>query len=273
MIKNEFVVMSLVIFLSACTDMPTDPKQSMPDTWDLVFVSASNGWLVPEKYAALIEEDQSVTVNIYDLTIGGLSAGEVLDSFEDEGRLAQRIHHETADFEDPLDLFANAEVIVISIFDEGDSVPADVEDAWLCLAPPPGSYVESCDMVDYEPYFDDIRAILDRLFDLRAGQPTIVRAFDLYGRPAWWQADDPGVYEACSTCWITYVESYAAVLAEYNIPVAPVHQVWSEPDYQGDPEDKGFIGFDYEHPSHDGAQSMAQLLHELGYTITEPPSP
>ena len=53
--------------------------------WDLVLLSDSSGWGVADRYAAHIEEDLDVTVNVRDLAADSLGAGSVLAALRGEG--------------------------------------------------------------------------------------------------------------------------------------------------------------------------------------------
>ena len=55
--------------------------------WDLVYVSDSTGWGVANKYAARIETDLGVRIEVHDLWGGGLPLLNVLESLRGERSL------------------------------------------------------------------------------------------------------------------------------------------------------------------------------------------
>jgi hypothetical protein len=64
---------------------PTTSSVGEKDEWDLVFFSDSSGWHVSDRYAAHIEQDLDVVVEVHDLAASGLSAGSVLSALRGEG--------------------------------------------------------------------------------------------------------------------------------------------------------------------------------------------
>jgi hypothetical protein len=54
------------------------------------------------------------------------------------------------------------------------------------------------------------------------------------------------------------------VAESHNIPQAPLVEAFNGANWEGDPEDKGYIELNYE-PNEVGAEVIAQLLRELGY--------
>lgn len=59
-----------------------------------------------------------------------------------------------------------------------------------------------------------------------------------------------------------YLEETAA---KYGIPVAQVYDEFMGSDGTDDPQDRGLVSTDQRHPTKDGAQLIAEMLHDLGY--------
>jgi lysophospholipase L1-like esterase len=59
-----------------------------------------------------------------------------------------------------------------------------------------------------------------------------------------------------------YLEETAA---RYGIPVAQVYDEFMGPDGTDDPQDRGLVMTDQRHPTKEGAQLIAEMLHDLGY--------
>lgn len=66
------------------TDQPEDNASDLLalEEWDLLWISDSSGWGVAEIYAAYIEEDTGIPVNVYDYWAVSLSAGTIVDILE-----------------------------------------------------------------------------------------------------------------------------------------------------------------------------------------------
>ena len=81
--------------------------------WDLVYISDSLGsGGVPAEYAALIERDLGVTVEVHDLWTGGLTARTILEKLrgKDDGFLTSS----GSGRHNLLELISEAEVIVVA---------------------------------------------------------------------------------------------------------------------------------------------------------------
>lgn len=74
-------------------------------------------------------------------------------------------------------------------------------------------------------YAGQLRAIFDRIFELRAGQPTIM----------------------------------------YDVTIASIDGLFNGPGHHEDPVDKGWIGPDGVHPSEAGTAAQVDFLDSLGY--------
>lgn len=258
--RTGLIVLVLVFILpilAACSPKPAPNPLMELESWDLVFISPSNGWGVADAYAAMIEEDTGIPVVVHDLSTGTLSAGMVLDGMDGGGNQLS--------LKSLPDLLPEAEVVVISMLDPRDSVDPNAEGNWNCLGPT--NFVDECPAEPLKPFYDDMSTIFTRVFEARDGQPTIVRAFDIYSFPGDWKRD--GVYEDCLTCWRDMMlAGFYEVTASYNIPTAHVFEAWSAPDFSSNP-DEGLFS-DGTHPNEAGAKAEAQLLRELGYEPTEP---
>lgn len=255
----RFAALLVALFvLSACS---REPSLLEMDEWDLVWISDSSGWDVAEVYAAMIEEDTGIKVNVHDNWIGGLPAARVLHALQGEP---------TASFtlERLADEISEAEVIVFygnpsESWDEGN--PAD----WVCTSSVGKNYVNNCETDTFQTYVHDLEAIYSIIFELRDGQPTIVRAYDAYN-PLIALFKEQGVYEDCKACWANYNAAIHQAAASKNIPVAEVARAWNGQDWEQDPVGMGYTK-DGEHPNEEGARVIAEALRALGYEPVEEP--
>ncbi len=247
MIRNDnkfYIILVLFLavgfYLTACSPGLEPVPKSQPtaqiiplddlDEWDLVWISDSSGSGATQIYARMIEEDTGKKVNLSDNWIGSLPAGAVLNALQ--GKPTSNMKLKTL-----ADQLRKAEVIVFygnpneSI---NESNPGDSN----CLAPGL-KYVNSCSPEEFSVYVSDLESIYQLIFDLRSGQPTILRAFDAYN-PIINQLRDQGVYQECKQCWGLYNDAIRQGAQKYNIPVALVSEAWNGPEWDQDPNDLGY---------------------------------
>lgn len=247
----------LITFIAGCA-----PEPSMLDMeeWDLVWISDSTGWDVAEVYAAMVEQDTGVKVNVYDNWIGGLSAGDVLHGLQGTPTPSMQLERNA-------DEIREAELIVFygnPIASWGEENPAD----WVCTSSVGMNYVSNCELETFEQYIADLEAIYEIIFELRAGQPTIVRAYDAYN-PLIARFKEQGVYEDCKACWANYNAAIHQAAETYSVPVAQVAEAWNGPDWNQDPVALGYTK-DGEHPNEEGARVIAEAIRVLGYDPVSP---
>jgi hypothetical protein len=230
------------------------------EEWDLVWISDSSGWDVAPIYASMIEEDTGIKVNVIDNWMGGLSAGYVYTVLKGEPTPNATLEHLGEQIKD-------AEVIVFyanpdESWEEGN--PAD----WMCTSSTTPNYVNNCDMETFDPYIQHLEEIYQMIFELRNGQPTIVRAFDAYN-PLIARFKEQGAYEDCKACWANYNAAIHQAAASYNVPIAAVAEAWNGPNWDQDPKANGYTK-DGIHPNEVGATVIAQALRDLGYDPVTP---
>ena len=253
----------VLIFLTASlllTSCSSKPSLQEMDEWDLVWISDSSGWDVAEIYASMVEEDTGKKVNVMDNWMGGLSAGYVYTVLKGEPTPNATLEHLG-------ELIKEAEIVVFyanpeESWEEGN--PAD----WMCVSSISLNYVNNCDMETFDTYIQHLEGIYQLIFELRDGQPTIVRAYDAYN-PLIARFQEQGAYEDCKACWANYNAAIHQAAASYNIPVAGVAEAWNGPNWDQDPQAMGYTK-DSEHPNEVGATIIAQALRELGYEPVVP---
>jgi hypothetical protein len=243
--------------LSACSSQSSGmPAAALDDleSWDLLWITDTMGINVPHRFAAMIEEDTGKSVTVDIVHDSSLDIDEVLNALttgeSDNFKLSQLA-----------DLIPDAEIIVFWAFPSEFYEPDNPFD-WKCHPHEP-FYVDSCSAEDFDSYRESLSQVYQRFFELRAGQSTIVRTIDAASiRVAEWKAS--GVYEACRECWGYLDDAMRDVAESFNIPQAPLVEAFNGANWEGDPEDKGYIRLNFE-PNEVGAEVIAQLLRELGY--------
>jgi hypothetical protein len=125
---------------------------------------------------------------------------------------------------------------------------------------------------DFALYRDVLRSIYDAVVELRDGQPTIVRAIDLYNPVlADWRA--AGIDAECTAAWETWSEVIRVTAAEYGVPTVSMYDALNGPDHQQDPRLAGYISMDGEHTSGEGRVVQVEALHALGYAPVRAEAP
>jgi lysophospholipase L1-like esterase len=262
----------LVVMATACGSAQATPTPTAePGTptvepvvkkaeWDLVLFSDSSGWGVADRYAAHIEEDLDVTVNVRDLAADSLGAGSVLAALRGEGG-------PYPSSVDVADLVREAEVVVVfgnPLESISESRPGD----WNCVSRT-APYVRDCAAETFDAYRADLGAIYEEILNLRGDDPVLIRAFDAYS-PLYSVYREQGVYDECLGCWENYNQAIHQAAMAHNVPVAYVFDAFNGPDHDEDPRDKGYIRDDGVHTTAAGRQVIAGLLRELGYEPTLP---
>lgn len=258
--KSRITLLSLLTTVLLLTSCSSQPSLLEMEEWDLVWISDSSGWDVAQIYAKMIEEDTGIKVNVIDNWKGGLSAGYVYTVLKGEPTPNATLEHLGEQIKE-------AEVVVFYGNPEEsweESNPAD----WMCVSSLTQNYVNNCDMETFDTYIQQLEGIYQIIFELREGQPTIVRAYDAYN-PLIARFKEQGVYEDCKACWANYNAAIHQAAASYNVPVAAVAEAWNGPDWEQDPKAMGYTK-DGEHPNEVGATIIAQALCDLGYDPVTP---
>ena len=118
---------------------------------------------------------------------------------------------------------------------------------------------QACIPVGFEKFTADLSAIWAIIIELRAGQPTILRATDIYNPlVAEWKRCD--IFTACDTCWGNMSDAARKAAEIYNIPFLSRYDTFDGQDHSEDPREKGYIRDDGEHPNEAASQFTAELL-------------
>jgi hypothetical protein len=247
----------------ALEDSAASPGPSgMPQTeWHLVVIGDSSLGKLGRAFASQIQKDVGVQVVLYSNVVPELSAGRILGALEMDDPPLQSWEEELAE------ALRQAEVVVIFL-NPLESIdpdhPLDHAGCFEYRAP------ESCSPESYEAYTAHMKAIWARILELRAGQPTILRALDTFvPLVAPWK--ESGVFEACTACFENESEAARQAAEAYGIPFLSRYDAFNGADHSEDPREKGYIVSDGVHPSDLAAQYTAQLLSEMGYEPVSPP--
>ena len=221
-------------------------------TWDVVILGHSFVADVAEPYAEHVAEANDVEVVLHnewrpDLSVKSLS--EVL----------------AADLETFgwVDLVREAEVVVYHANPFGLIPEGQIEHCGTGG----GTIKEShCDG-EWDAYRAALEQIAVDIKRLRDGQPTIIRTIQVYS-PGVGKWEEAGVYDDCMACDTYAREAEQAAADAQGVLIASAWDEFNGPDHTEDPVEKGYIADDGYHPSAEGAQAIADLLHDLGYEPT-----
>jgi predicted dienelactone hydrolase len=241
---------------------PSESAQ-MPETeWHLVVIGDSSLGGLGKAFASRIEGGEGVQVVLHNHVLGGLSAGRVLRALQAETPPAQSWDEELAS-----DL-RQADVVVV-FANPVDSVdperPLDLDGCFVNRA------LASCGPDSFAQYTADLKAIWARILELRAGQPTVLRATDIYN-PLVSPWNEAGVFDTCTECWENMSQAARLAAEAYNIPFLSRYDAFDGTDHDEDPREKGYIHADGEHPTELASQFTAELLSQMGYEPVSPPA-
>ena len=229
-----------------------------PDAvWQLVVIGDSSLWGLGEALVQQIEKDVGVKVTLYDVSLGWLSAGRVLKALEDGKDPDLKLKNLSG-------WLAEAEMVVMWTNPEDSfdpEYPFEIDGCFI--SKPPGEYSAQ----GLDRFSSDLAAIWARIFELRQGQPVILRAVDFYTPfVAPWQEN--GVFEACTECWEILSAAVRKASEMQGVPFLSRLDAFNGPAHDEDPRAKGLIDADGQHPSPQAAELTAQLLGEMEYEPT-----
>jgi hypothetical protein len=269
--KITLLALAVSLTLAACASPPASPPASPtprpelptgPDaTWDVVVIGDSSMWELADALVDQVEEDVGVKAVPHDYALGGLSAGQVLQALESEEPPERlRLSSLRQDLE-------GAAVVVMFTNPEDSNNPENPMDFGQCFA---AQEPRRCPPESFEKYRADLEAIWEHALELRAGQPVILFATDLYVPlvPRW---KEKGVFEACTACWETFSDAIRLAAEAHDIPFISRYDVFNGPNHDEDPDGKGYLSYDGIHPTELAAEVTADLLSEVGYEPVTPP--
>lgn len=239
-------------------EMPTGPGVE----WYLVVISESSGWGLGKAYASQIEKDEGVKVTLDDFAIGDLSAVDVLGVLQTGTSSIPKL--------EPLPAaLRNADVVVLFPSPMGsihDETLLNIRRCFGNIAETP----EPCSSNGFDDYTADLEAIWAKVFELRSGKPTILRALD-YTSPFVSRWIKNGAFDACTVCWECISDAARRAADTFHIPFLSRYDVYNGADHDLDAKQQGYIGGDDIHPNDLAQQHTAELLSDLGYGPVTPP--
>ncbi len=227
--------------------------------WRLVIISESTGWGLGTAFAKQIEKDVGVKVVVDSFAIGNLSAGEVLQVLQTGKGFSPHLEELPA-------ALKRADVVVMfasPMLSLDAATTNNIESCFSGLAP------TRCDPKNFEGYTAHLKGIWAKVIELRAGQPTILRAIDV-ASPFVKNWKRSQTFDACTVCWQGISDSVRQAAEAYHIPFVSRYDAFNGPKHDQDPAENGYIGGDGIHPSNKADQITSEMLARLGYEPTLP---
>jgi hypothetical protein len=186
------------------TTLPTTtPSTTTSEPWDLVSISDSFGYGLAATWANRIEEAEGVEVRAHEHAIVSLSLIQARQMVRDRETIREEI--------------ADAEIIFVSGNPDG-SIPDDMGTC-ASASPFPRDPPEHNTPADFAPLGDVLRDILDEIFELRAGQSTVIRVADYFASPiADWR--EAAIEAECTAGWEAWSGVIREVADEYGVGMA-----------------------------------------------------
>lgn len=124
---------------------------------------------------------------------------------------------------------------------------------------------------DWQPLRDAMDQIYAEIWKLRDGQPTILRAYDIYnGFLAPWI--EVGVEEECTANWEVQTQVVREAAEANGAGFVSLFGIFNGPNHDEDPREKGWMAEDGFHAGEAGLDVVAEALTALGFELSEPPS-
>jgi hypothetical protein len=191
---NLRCVVALLILLTGCVPANTHIATQMPAgpgaAWNLVVIGDSSMWEHGKAVAVQINKDLGVQVVLHDFALPTLRASSVLEALKTGKSPNARL-------EQLPKAVKEAQMIVMFANPLGSINPEKTLDLDGCFAVSPP---KACDVEAFDQYSADLKDIWGEIIKLRAGQPTILRATDIYNPlvDTWIQNN---IFDSCNTCW------------------------------------------------------------------------
>lgn len=221
--------------------------------WNIVVVGDSSLWGLGDALKTKIEKDFHVNADLYDCTLGGLPAKQVVNALEtgkSENMWLEKLSKEI-EYAEVIVIFANP---LESI---NPNSPLNIDGCFVSTQP------RDCPTEAFSQYKTDLKGIWEKVIQLRKGKPTLIFATDIYNPLIeMWQEND--IFEACTVCWENISLAAREAAEEMGIPFYSRFDSFNGNKHTEDPQEKGFIKEDGEHPTDLAGAFTADELFKPG---------
>jgi hypothetical protein len=254
--SRAVVVTGLLVAVTACGGGGSSEPFPAGEPVDVVILADSGGAGVAELYAAKAAEALDREIRVHDHSIGGARVDRILSGVRN----------------DWADDVADAEIIVFYVHPGGYDPPSFTEP---CLSgggslgyigdPPVATSVE-----DWQEFGDMLDQVYGEIWELRAGQPTILRAYGVWG-PWLSRYREMGIESACMAGEEALDQVRRASAETHGAVYVSMLDVFNGPDRDQDPGEKGWIVADGTHLDAEGQIVLTDALAAVGFEASEPP--
>lgn len=123
---------------------------------------------------------------------------------------------------------------------------------------------------DWQPYQDWLSDVYEAIWEVREGQPVVLRAHDIYN-PWFGPWTDLGVEPECTAIWEGQTRAIREAAEANGAVFVSFFDLFNGPEHDEDPREKGWIGEDGMHASEEGGAAAAEALAAVGFELSEPP--
>ena len=123
---------------------------------------------------------------------------------------------------------------------------------------------------DWRPYRDWLSEVWESIWEVREGQPVVLRAYDVYN-PWLGQWVELGIEPECSAVWEGQAQAAREAAEANGATFVSFYDLFNGPGHDEDARAKGWIADDGMHASDAGATAAAEALAAVGFELNEPP--
>jgi hypothetical protein len=227
------------------------PSSEDAEAWDLLYISDSSGWKAGEAYARLAEEELGVLVRLLPWRVPSMPLVQAKQMIAD----------------DP-EMVAEAEIVVLG----GNPLDSGTreEGVFACWPADPVQEFAPYTPQDWVPYADLLHSTFDDIRIARQGQPTVLRAVDIYVPVlAKWQ--ELGITDECTAFQESFTAAVRAGAEAAGATMVSMYDAFNGPNHDQDPVAAGYILADGMHLSDAGGDVGGAALAAAGFAPNDAP--
>ena len=243
------VLQGILIFLMVMAAV--DNTAAQVKEWNYVVLGDSQSFGLFPRYTAILEQDLGVKINITNRAVGGQHSSSLVRELRENRDLQHALKEaKVVTLNVPMAVFGNAGFL----FNSGNCGGVDNQD---------------CFRDALKVYQEDTAAIFAEIVSLSNPSKALVRTMDTHQMMVR-QRKARGGFEVVKFYWQAANKCVIEVATKHRIPMARVYAAFMGPNGDDDPEDKGLVSKDGQHPTAQGNDLIARLFRELGYQYAPP---
>jgi hypothetical protein len=221
------------------------------ESWDLLYISDSSGWKTGEAYARLAEEELGIPVRLLPWRVPSRPLVQAKQMIADNPEMV-----------------AEAEIVVLG----GNPLDSGTreEGVFACWPAEPVQEFAPYTTEDWVPYADLLESTFDDVRTARQGQPTVLRAVDIYVPVvAKWQ--ELGITDECTEFQESFTAAVRAGAEAAGAAMVSMYDAFNGPTHDQDPVAAGYILADGLHLTDAGGEVGGAALAAAGFDASEAP--